>query len=127
MMGNAPEMTGARQTMSRRDFIEASRQSKRLQNFWGFAFMGIVFLCSLSFIPLAKRFETSTNVMRDLALTLAVAAVWMTAAVMVIRKSTRHQIVCSGCKKPLMGFANLVVVASRHCGHCGVRVLDDPD
>ena len=34
---------------------------------------------------------------------------------------------CPHCRKPLMGIPAQIVVASRHCGHCGARVLEDAD
>ena len=47
------------------------------------------------------------------------------------RVSKRHRresgLNCPGCMKPFLGVSAQIVIASRHCGHCGVRVLDDPD
>lgn len=113
--------------MLRSEFIEASKRARRVQNLWSWVFVGILFCGALIFAPLAKRFETSQNWMGDMVLLLSAALVWLVFAVVAVRKSAKQDVTCTSCRKSLMGFANQVVVSSGRCGHCGARVLEDPD
>jgi DNA-directed RNA polymerase subunit RPC12/RpoP len=122
--------------MSRNEFISATKD----HNKHGVAFVGIlllfVFISLVGYLPfekpfqryLASRFsESSSNALATVPLFLPTLLFFAIGTAFGVRRERKFRIQCPHCGKNLTCTAIYqgIVIASKNCPYCGLKVLDE--
>lgn len=117
--------------MTKQEFITSQqRQTLAINRRLGI-WMVVLFVGIMTMIPLGDYIEKkelnepwAKNV--SIFILLGLLTSFALLAWYAIRLQNRHSYHCPHCKKPLIGLAANIAIASGNCGECGANVFTDP-
>jgi len=116
--------------MTKQEFItQHQRQESELNRRLG-RWMMVLFVGILAMIPLGDRIEKSElneTWVKGVLVSVFVGLLAGLGALAwyVVRLQKRHSHHCPHCRKPFIGLAANIVIATGNCGDCGGKVFDD--